>query len=81
LPPGAALGGRRDGTAGSFIGGLLANPLFGDGLELRPSGIAGILVGALTTKAIWIHLDPTKALRARRSRPRRSNQVQASHHL
>jgi uncharacterized membrane protein YeaQ/YmgE (transglycosylase-associated protein family) len=47
-------GGRMDwgvaiiaGLAGSFIGGLLASLLNGDGLALRPSGIIGSLVGAI----------------------------------
>ena len=35
------------GLAGSFLGGLLASLLAGDGLDLRPSGIIGSVVGAL----------------------------------
>ena len=35
------------GVAGSFVGGLLASLLAGDGLDLRPSGIIGSLIGAL----------------------------------
>jgi uncharacterized membrane protein YeaQ/YmgE (transglycosylase-associated protein family) len=35
------------GVAGSFVGGLLASLLAGDGLDLRPSGIIGSLVGAV----------------------------------
>lgn len=34
------------GIAGSFIGGLLGSFLFGDGLELRLSGLLGSVVGA-----------------------------------
>ena len=34
------------GLAGSFVGGLLASLLAGDGLELRPSGLIGSAVGA-----------------------------------
>lgn len=34
------------GIAGSFIGGLLGSFLFGDGLELRLSGLLGSIVGA-----------------------------------
>ena len=34
------------GLAGSFVGGLLASLLAGDGLELRPSGVIGSAVGA-----------------------------------
>lgn len=41
------------GLAGSFVGGLLASLLAGDGLELRPSGIIGSVVGALIVTAGW----------------------------
>ena len=41
------------GLVGSFVGGLLASLLAGDGLELRPSGIIGSIVGALIITAIW----------------------------
>jgi uncharacterized membrane protein YeaQ/YmgE (transglycosylase-associated protein family) len=41
------------GLVGSFVGGLLASLLAGDGLELRPSGIIGSLVGAVVVTAIW----------------------------
>jgi uncharacterized membrane protein YeaQ/YmgE (transglycosylase-associated protein family) len=41
------------GLAGSFIGGLLISLLSGDGLQLRPSGIIGSLVGALLVTAGW----------------------------
>jgi uncharacterized membrane protein YeaQ/YmgE (transglycosylase-associated protein family) len=34
------------GLTGSFVGGLLASLLAGDGLELRPSGLIGSAVGA-----------------------------------
>ncbi len=53
-------GGRIDwtmaivaGLVGSFIGGLLASLLAGDGLALRPSGIIGSLLGALVVTAAW----------------------------
>jgi uncharacterized membrane protein YeaQ/YmgE (transglycosylase-associated protein family) len=55
--------GRRGGTdwgmalgaglAGSFVGGLLVSFINGDGLELRPSGIIGSLVGAIIVTALW----------------------------
>jgi uncharacterized membrane protein YeaQ/YmgE (transglycosylase-associated protein family) len=56
--------GRRDGSinwpmafaagiGGSFVGGLLSSLLAGDGLELRPSGIIGSLVGAVIVTALW----------------------------
>jgi uncharacterized membrane protein YeaQ/YmgE (transglycosylase-associated protein family) len=35
------------GLIGSFVGGLLASLLAGDGLNLRPSGIIGSIVGAV----------------------------------
>jgi uncharacterized membrane protein YeaQ/YmgE (transglycosylase-associated protein family) len=41
------------GLVGSFVGGLLASLLSGDGLALRPSGIVGSIVGALIVTAIW----------------------------
>jgi uncharacterized membrane protein YeaQ/YmgE (transglycosylase-associated protein family) len=41
------------GLAGSFVGGLLISLLSGDGLEFRPSGIIGSLVGALIVTAAW----------------------------
>ncbi|NUU19428.1 GlsB/YeaQ/YmgE family stress response membrane protein [Cellulomonas humilata] len=41
------------GLVGSFVGGLLASLLSGDGLALRPSGIIGSIVGALIVTAIW----------------------------
>jgi uncharacterized membrane protein YeaQ/YmgE (transglycosylase-associated protein family) len=41
------------GLAGSFIGGLLISLLAGDGLDLRPSGIIGSLVGAIVVTAVW----------------------------
>jgi uncharacterized membrane protein YeaQ/YmgE (transglycosylase-associated protein family) len=34
------------GIAGSFVGGLLGSFLFGDGLNLRLSGLVGSIVGA-----------------------------------
>jgi uncharacterized membrane protein YeaQ/YmgE (transglycosylase-associated protein family) len=41
------------GIAGSFVGGLLASLLAGDGLELRPSGIVGSIIGAVIVTAVW----------------------------
>ena len=40
------------GLAGSFVGGLLASLIAGDGLDLQPSGLIGSLVGALVVTAI-----------------------------
>ena len=41
------------GLVGSFVGGLLASLLSGDGIELRASGIIGSIVGAVIVTAIW----------------------------
>jgi uncharacterized membrane protein YeaQ/YmgE (transglycosylase-associated protein family) len=40
------------GIGGSFVGGLLASLIAGDGLDLQPSGIIGSLVGALIVTAV-----------------------------
>ena len=42
-----------DGLVGSFVGGLVISLLSGDGLQFRPSGIIGSLVGALLVTAGW----------------------------
>ncbi len=41
------------GLAGSFLGGLLSSMVAHDGLELRPSGIIGSLLGAVIITALW----------------------------
>jgi uncharacterized membrane protein YeaQ/YmgE (transglycosylase-associated protein family) len=41
------------GLVGSFVGGLVASLLFGDGLRFRPSGIIGSILGAVIVLAIW----------------------------
>jgi uncharacterized membrane protein YeaQ/YmgE (transglycosylase-associated protein family) len=41
------------GWVGSFVGGLLSSLLAGDGLELRPSGIIGSIVGAILVTLAW----------------------------
>ena len=41
------------GLVGSFVGGLIASLIAGDGLELRASGIIGSIVGAVIITAIW----------------------------
>ena len=79
-------GGRIDwtmaivaGLVGSFIGGLVISLLSGDGIDLRPSGIIGSLVGALLVTGGWRWWDgrnkPTAADRAakRSGDPRKSN--------
>jgi len=67
------------GLVGSFIGGLVLSLLFGDGLELRPSGIVGSLGGAILVTLGWRWWDrrnrPTAADRAakRSGDPRKSH--------
>jgi uncharacterized membrane protein YeaQ/YmgE (transglycosylase-associated protein family) len=40
------------GIGGSFVGGLLASLIAGDGLEIKASGLIGSFVGALIVTAI-----------------------------
>jgi uncharacterized membrane protein YeaQ/YmgE (transglycosylase-associated protein family) len=40
------------GLAGSFLGGLVASLIAGDGFSLRPSGIIGSIIGAIVLLAI-----------------------------
>lgn len=67
------------GLVGSFIGGLLGSLLSGDGLDLRPSGIIGSLVGAIVVTVGWRWWEgrnkPTAADRAakRSGDPRKSH--------
>lgn len=41
------------GLIGSFVGGLLASLISGDGIAFRPSGIIGSLVGAVIVTGGW----------------------------
>lgn len=41
------------GLVGSFVGGLLASLVAGDGLAFRPSGVVGSIVGAIVVTVIW----------------------------
>jgi uncharacterized membrane protein YeaQ/YmgE (transglycosylase-associated protein family) len=41
------------GLVGSFVGGLLISLIAEDGLEFRPSGVIGSLVGAVLVTAGW----------------------------
>jgi uncharacterized membrane protein YeaQ/YmgE (transglycosylase-associated protein family) len=41
------------GLLGSFVGGLLASLIAGDGLAFRPSGIIGSIIGAVIVTAVW----------------------------
>lgn len=45
------------GIGGSFVGGLIASLLAGDGLALRPSGIIGSIIGALIVTFVWQRVD------------------------
>ena len=44
------------GLVGSFVGGLLASLIAGDGLDLRPSGLIGSFIGALIVTAIALKM-------------------------
>jgi uncharacterized membrane protein YeaQ/YmgE (transglycosylase-associated protein family) len=41
------------GLVGSFVGGLLASLVAGDGLRLRPSGLIGSIIGAIVVTAAY----------------------------
>ncbi len=41
------------GLVGSFVGGLLASLIAGDGFDIRMSGLIGSIVGAIIVLAIW----------------------------
>ena len=41
------------GIVGSFVGGLLASLIAGDGIKLRASGIIGSLIGAVLVTLLW----------------------------
>ena len=45
------------GLVGSFGGGLVLSLLAGDGLELRPSGIIGSILGAVIVTFVLKRLD------------------------
>jgi uncharacterized membrane protein YeaQ/YmgE (transglycosylase-associated protein family) len=40
------------GLVGSFVGGLLASLVAGDGLRIRPSGLIGSILGAIVVLAV-----------------------------
>ena len=48
------------GLAGSFVGGLLASLIAGDGLKLRPSVLIGSFVGAIFVLLIWNRVAPAE---------------------
>lgn len=49
------------GVAGSFVGGLLISLLAGDGLDIRPSGMIGSIVGAVIVTAVWQYVGRRQA--------------------
>ncbi len=49
------------GLLGSFVGGLLASLIAGDGLHLRRSGLIGSIIGAIIVLAIFRSFDRKKA--------------------
>ncbi len=49
------------GLAGSFVGGLLASLIAGDGIALRPSGIIGSIVGAVIVTFAWTRVAASRA--------------------
>ena len=61
------------GLAGSFVGGIIASLIFGDGLAIRPSGIIGSFIGAVIITAVWqarqrkAHASPNDHLLSDRS--------------
>jgi len=54
------------GLIGSFVGGLLASLIAGDGVDLRPSGFVGSVIGAVVVLALWGWLAPEGATARRR---------------
>jgi len=59
LGRGSQLDGRAliAGLVGSFVGGLLASLIAGDGLEIQPSGLIGSIIGAVIVLAVWGAVD------------------------
>jgi len=51
------------GLVGSFVGGMILSLLFGDGLQLRASGIIGSVIGAVVVLAVWRRVRPPAARR------------------
>jgi uncharacterized membrane protein YeaQ/YmgE (transglycosylase-associated protein family) len=42
------------GLIGSFVGGMLASLIAGDGLSFRPSGVIGSIIGAIIVTVGWL---------------------------
>jgi uncharacterized membrane protein YeaQ/YmgE (transglycosylase-associated protein family) len=56
------------GLIGSFVGGLLASLIAGDGLAFKPSGVIGSIVGAVIVTFIWRRFADRKPAPAGRRR-------------
>ena len=41
------------GLVGSLVGGLVASLIAGDGIDLKPSGVLGSIVGAVIVLVVW----------------------------
>lgn len=53
------------GIGGSFVGGLLASLIAGDGLALRPSGLIGSIIGAIIITVVWQRVNKKRRADAR----------------
>ncbi len=49
------------GILGSLVGGVLSSLIFGDGLEIRFSGLLGSFVGAIIVLLVWRAIDSRNA--------------------
>ena len=49
------------GIVGSFVGGFLANLIFGGVVALSPSGIIGSIIGAIIVLLIWRQVGGRRA--------------------
>ena len=59
------------GLIGSFVGGLLASLIAGDGLAFRPSGLIGSFIGAVLVTLGWRWWQGRNAAEAAPARRRR----------
>jgi uncharacterized membrane protein YeaQ/YmgE (transglycosylase-associated protein family) len=50
------------GIIGSFVGGFLANLIFGGTLAISPSGIVGSIIGAIIVLLIWRQVGGRRAM-------------------
>lgn len=41
------------GLIGSFVGGVILSLLFGDGFNIRPSGLIGSIIGAIVVTGVY----------------------------